>query len=84
MTNDRQFYPGQEVLVVPEPVDCIYGWVDGMDSLCGAECTVRAAAKNGDHWWICLHEDQYGFAWDENCFVSEEPSVSIEGLNNLL
>lgn len=82
--SDCQFYPGQKVRVVPKPVDCRYGWVDEMDHLCGVECTVRTATKNGNHWWICLHEDYFGFAWDENCFVPEEPSVSIEGLNDLL
>lgn len=31
MTNDRRFYHGQKVRVVPEPTECIWGWVDAMD-----------------------------------------------------
>lgn len=85
MTNDRRFYPRQKVRVVPEPTECIWGWVDAMDQLCGKECTIKNAAQIGDDWYIFLYEDYYGLAWDANCFIGEEDlAVSIEGLNNLL
>ena len=49
---DRQFYPGQKVRVVPEPTECIWGWVDEMDHFCGKECTIKHAERMGDDWYI--------------------------------
>lgn len=52
MTNDRRFCHGQKVRVVPEPAECIWGWVDEMDQLCGKECTIEHAERMGDDWYI--------------------------------
>lgn len=76
--SDRQFYPGQKVRVVPEPVGCTYGWVR-------RELTILRAVPDYDlgSWLIKVAEND--FSWDENCFVDgDEPMVSIEEVNNLL
>ena len=83
--TDRQFYPGQKVRVVSNPVKCVYGWADGMDQYCGQELTVRTASQiyTTRRWLIEL--EGIAFMWDANCFVDgKEPTVSVEEVNNLL
>lgn len=83
--SDRQFYPGQKVRVVSHPVKCVYGWADGMDQYCGQELTVRTASQiYATRRWL-IELEGIAFMWDANCFVDgEEPTVSVEEINNLL
>ena len=56
-----------------------------MDQYCGQELTVRTASQiyTTRRWLIEL--EGIAFMWDANCFFDgEEPTVSVEEVNNLL
>ena len=66
---DQKYNVGDKVLVVDQPVECVFEWVEDMDQYCGAEATIieyKWSEVFKDHLYR-LDVDDGVYAWCENC-----------------
>lgn len=88
----QEFFVGDIIRVVDEPVNCAFTWVSRMSDFCGKEYEISAANWSGDKqcWRYNLRKVGGGFVpewnWDARCFelVSSDFETSDEsGMKDL-